>query len=88
MTPFMASIEATKRAFGEAETARRRRHRNNRDREKQGAGSGSGSESGAASESNTDAGRDGSRQDQDGASSGGVARHGTALRLRAKAPAE
>ncbi len=32
MTPFMASIEAAKRAFGEAETAQRRRHRAERTR--------------------------------------------------------
>ncbi|CAM9275437.1 unnamed protein product [Scytosiphon promiscuus] len=32
MTPFMASIEATKRAFSEAETAQRRRHRAARER--------------------------------------------------------
>eukprot|EP00903_Cladosiphon_okamuranus_P005357 g5352.t1 len=56
MTPFMASIEATKRAFGEAETAQRRRHRSERDRERK------------ASASDKNYGRDESRQD--GANSG------------------
>lgn len=32
MTPFMASIEAAKRAFGEEEAAQRRRHRTARGR--------------------------------------------------------
>lgn len=32
MTPFMASIEATKRAFGDADAAQRRRQRAARDR--------------------------------------------------------
>lgn len=62
MTPFMASIEAAKRAFAEAETAQRRRHRNERERHRKAS----------ASDKNYD--RDEGRQE--GASSGGALQHG------------
>lgn len=54
----MASIEAVKRAFGEAETAQRRRHRN--EREKKG------------SDKSKDRDKDGGEGRQEGASSGGA----------------
>ena len=62
MTPFMASIEAAKRAFAEAETAQRRRHRNERARERKGSAS--------------DKDKDREEGRQEGASSGGAARPG------------
>lgn len=74
MTPFMASIEAAKRAFSEAETAQRRRHRWERERK--------GSDKGKGKNKDKDKDKDDGRQG--GASSGGASQLGVVVRCTSR----